>query len=229
MSMSSGGTLSRIVRELDEWGIGPLDDRRTELMRIFVREVVLWSGRIHLVGKRSIRKTISDLVVDSWLLHRFAAERGTLKSAAGDGGAGGASRVADVGSGAGFPGIVWKIAQPELDISLFERREKAVRFLERVVTLMKLDGFRVRGGEAQKAHAEERFDVVVSKAAGQFPLLAPVVTRLLHEGGAYVTVKGGGWEREEEAAGATRLKLAAHKRLVTGRGTMLLFVRDKDR
>ena len=98
--MSNGGTLSRILHELNECGIGPIGERRMELLKVFVREVVLWSGRMHLVGKRNIRKTISDLTVDSWLLHRFAVERGGLESTVSNDAGRGAAKIADIGSGA---------------------------------------------------------------------------------------------------------------------------------
>ena len=224
--MSGSGTLARIMNDLAASGIGPLDEARRELLGTFIREVALWSGRIHLVGKRHIRKTVSDLVVDSWILCRFAGERGILEPAGNRDVTHAPVRVADVGSGAGFPGIVWKIAAPELDIALFERREKTLRFLERVVTLMRVDGLHTEGSGADGADFSGRFDVVVSKAAGQLQLLAPLAARLLRAGGTYITMKGSGWKQETEEAGTAPLQLAIAEELPTGRGTMLSFVRE---
>jgi 16S rRNA (guanine(527)-N(7))-methyltransferase RsmG len=224
--MSGGGTYSRIVQDLAAWGIGPLDEAQRELLGVFVREVALWSGRIHLIGKSNIRKTMSNLVVDSWVLYQFALERGFLRSSEREGRLPGTVKIADVGAGAGFPGIIWKIAMPDLDVTLFERREKTLRFLERVVALMKTDGIRAVGGDAGRAGSEGRYDVVVSKAAGRLRLLAGVVTRLLREGGAYITVKGSGWESEIEHANSKKLQLSVAEELPAGRGTALAFVRE---
>ncbi len=224
--MSGGGTLSRIVHDLAALGIGPADESQRELLGMFVGEVALWSRRIHLIGKRNTRTTMSNLVVDSWILYRFALERGILRSKESGAGPPATVRVADVGAGAGFPGIIWKIAGPELDVTLFERRERTIRFLEHVVALMKTNGMRTVGGDAGRTASEDRYDVVVSKAAGRLQLLAGVVTKLLREGGAYITVKGSGWKREVEHAEATPLRLTIAEELPAGRGTALVFVRE---
>lgn len=224
--MSGNGALSRIVHDLAAWGIGPTDDAQREHLGVFVREVTLWSGRIHLVGKRNIRKNLSNLIIDSWILYRFSRERGILRSIECGENMPTAVKVADVGAGAGFPGIIWKIAGRELDVTLFERSEKTLRFLERVVALMKVDGIRAVGGEAGAAADAGRYDVVVSKAAGRLQLLASVAAGLLREGGAYITVKGGGWESEAEHADAAQLRLSIVEELPAGRGTALVFVRE---
>jgi 16S rRNA (guanine527-N7)-methyltransferase len=221
--MGDDGALSRIVRECAAHGVGPADEEQRELLGVFVREVTLWSGRIHLVGKKNIRRNISNLIVDSWILYRFARKRGVLRAADRGMKPPAAVRVADVGAGAGFPGVIWKIAGRELDVTLFERREKTLRFLERVVALMKVDGMSAVGGDAGAAAG--RYDVVVSKAAGRLRILAPVAAGLLREGGVYITVKGRGWEREAEHADAASLRISIAEELPAGRGTALVFIR----
>lgn len=226
--MSEENVISRIVHDLAACGVGSLNEAQRELLALFVEEIEIWNDRIHLVGKRNIRKTLSNLVVDSWLLHRFAHERGLLTPAehAEPPGEGSGVMVADIGAGAGFPGVVWKIAEPEIDVTLFERREKALLFLERVIAMLKADGIRAVGGDAGRIGGEGRYDVVISKAAGRVQRIEEAVTRLLRKDGVYITVKGSGWKAEAARTNRKKLRLAAAERLPRGRGTVLLFDRD---
>ncbi len=222
--MYDQNTLQGLINELAAVGIFPISGEQRETLGTFVREVVLWSGRIHLIGKSNIRSTIGSLVTDSWMLYRLAHESGVLQPAGIEGSCG-TVRVADIGSGAGFPGVVWKIADPGLDVTLFERREKPLRFLERTVILLGLQGMHVRDEDVGTAHASGRFDVVVSKAAGRLHDVAPIAASLLRGGGAYLTVKGRGWEGEIERMAEPLLRLTVSEELTGGRGAMLVFTR----
>ena len=97
-------------------------------------------------------------------------------------------RAADIGSGYGFPGIVWKIIRPDIDITLFERKEKAALLLERIIRNLDLSGIRVEG-EAKIGSEHEPFCLVVSKAAGRLSSMLPLAEELLTPSGSYVTIK----------------------------------------
>jgi 16S rRNA (guanine(527)-N(7))-methyltransferase RsmG len=226
--MDDRGVLQGIIDELAASGVGLISGGQRMMLGTFIREVTLWSGRIHLVGRSNISRTIGSLVVDSWMLYRLARDRGILRPAGGEGPCG-AVRVADIGSGAGFPGVVWKIADPGLDVALFERREKPLRFLERAVVLLGLEGIHVRDEDVGIEHESTLFDVVVSKAAGRLPDVAPIAALLLRRGGAYLTVKGRGWEGEISRIAGPVLRLTASEELPGGRGTMLAFIREESR
>ncbi len=226
--MDDHDALQGIIDELAASGVPPISSEQHETLGTFVREVMLWSGRLHLIGKSSIRRTIASLVADSWMLYRLAHERGVLRPA-GIEGSSGTVRVADIGSGAGFPGVVWKIANPALDVTLFERREKPLRFLERSVVLLGLEGLHVRDEDVGAGYASGKFDVAVSKAAGRLPDIAPIAASLLRGGGAYLTVKGGGWQGEVVRIDGPMLRLTASEELPGGRGAMLVFIREGSR
>jgi 16S rRNA (guanine527-N7)-methyltransferase len=215
--MVESGIYGRVRDQLAALGLEPGDDARSERLATFVREVALWSGRIHLVGKRQIRQTLIHLFVDSWLMYLFARETGILS--------GGGNRVADVGSGAGFPGVLWKIVDQRLDLTLFEKREKSLRFLDRTVSRLGLDGIRVVGGDAKESDERGTFDIVLSKAAGHLIELSPIVSRLLRSDGFYLTVKGSGWRNEIDESVERLLRIEASRELPEERGEIVLFTR----
>jgi len=206
----------------------------------FLDELDRWSTRIHLVGKRDRRQTVRAQVLDSLMMLRFAEKCdaiGTVRKRRGgmgeDSGAPPSAdtagldpapeHVADIGAGAGFPGIVWKIARPGIDLTLFERREKPSRFLERVITRLGLPDIRTSRSDASEYAGETPFDLVVSKAAGRLGSLLPLAEGLLQKGGAYITVKGEGWDREIDEAPPGNLYLHDKEDAAGDRGTMLLF------
>jgi len=220
-------------------GVSTISPEAPRILADFMSEVALWSERMHLVGKGRIRKSLKLLLFDSLLLLRTAEEAGLFGGSKadepetaedpGDSGRSGeaqhACHVADIGSGAGFPGIVWKIVRPDLDMTLFERKEKPRLFLERIVRRLSLEGVRV-AGEAAGEHGDAgAFRVVISKAAGGFALLLPLADALLAPGGAYVTIKGVAWRSELDGAPAGTLRLESAVDLSGERGTVLIFNR----
>lgn len=223
--MKDDSTIEKVIDRLENTVSGRL--LRDQRIRIgtFIGEVNLWSGRTHLVGKAKKWSNMEDLVRDSWALWNFAREKGVLTSLKGKKGKGRVVKVADIGAGAGFPGIVWKIADPLIDITLFERKERPAVFLERIISLLGIGGVRVVGGDARVRGKHGSFDVVVSKAAGKLPLLLPLAEMLLRKGGAYLTVKGKGWEEEADGARPGGLDLRDERRIEGGRGVMLFFMK----
>ena len=212
MNLSGPYIMKRMKAEGLEGALGPGD--AAALIERFAGEVALWGSRTHLVGRSKQEENILVSILDS--LHLLG-----LAEASGDRGPRRGRRVADIGSGAGFPGIVWAIARPDMEIALFERREKPRIFLERTAALL---GLRERvevHGEADGSGPEEGFDLVVSKAAGRLEVIVPIARRLLAEGGLYLTIKGEGWEEEKRDAEMGMMSLEAVEELPGGRGTML--------
>ena len=172
-----------VARSLAKAGFSDLAPAARQKLEGYAKEVSLWGERMHLVGRSRIGGNLELLILDSLLLLRAAPESARE-----------ARKTADIGSGAGFPGIVWKIVRPDLDITLFERRLKAGLFLERIVTLLGLEGIRVVAEDAAGWREAGVFDLVVSKAAGRFRDVLPMAERLLAPNGAYLTIKGLGWK-----------------------------------
>ncbi len=114
------------------------------------------------------------------------------------------SSVADVGSGAGLPGLVWAIARPDLEVTLIEPLLCRTVFLEEVVDELALESVKVLRSRAEDVH--ETFDVVTARAVAPLEKLGRWCLPLVRPGGVLLALKGR--TAEEEVAGA---RLALHK------------------
>ena len=110
--------------------------------------------------------------------------------------------VADVGSGAGLPGLVWAIARPDLDVTLIEPLLRRTTFLEEAVEALGLD--RVTVLRARAEEVRETFDVVTARAVAPLEKLATWCLPLVRPGGVLLALKG---MRAEEEAASSRVSL----------------------
>ena len=101
-----------------------------------------------------------------------------------------AGRMADLGSGAGYPGVPLAIATCR-QVTLVESVKKKARFLESVVERLELDA-EVKGERAESLAAQELcgFTVVTARAVSSLPSLVELAAPLLAEGGVLVAYKG---------------------------------------
>ncbi|WP_288832409.1 16S rRNA (guanine(527)-N(7))-methyltransferase RsmG [uncultured Corynebacterium sp.] len=114
-------------------------------------------------------------------------------------------RVADVGSGAGLPGIPLAIARPDLHVTLIEPLLKRSTYLAEVKEELGLDNVTVVRGRAEE-QKKSLFDVVTSRAVAPLGKLAGWSLPLVKVGGAMVAMKGAsvGEELERDRAAITR-------------------------
>lgn len=105
------------------------------------------------------------------------------------------SQVADVGTGAGFPGLVLKILRPDLSLTLIESVGKKTAFLSHVVETLKLERVQVVTARAEDVGQDlahrERYDYVVARAVAYLPTLAEYLLPLCKVGGRAIAMKGG--------------------------------------
>jgi 16S rRNA (guanine527-N7)-methyltransferase len=116
----------------------------------------------------------------------------------------GAGRAADVGSGAGFPGLPLKLTAPGLALDMFEASDKKVRFLRQMAAELGVEGvraFHLRAEEAgRQPEFRERYDWALSRAVASMPVLLEYCLPLLRIGGFMAAYKGPGGGAEGEAA-----------------------------
>ena len=114
------------------------------------------------------------------------------------------SSVADVGSGAGLPGVVIALARPDLKVTLIEPLQRRTTFLEEVVEVLGLPITVLRGkSEAIKGS----FDVVTARAVAPLTRLIPMTWHLVKPGGALLAIKGESAADEIIEAGKGKLHL----------------------
>lgn len=122
--------------------------------------------------------------------------------------------LADVGTGAGFPGIVAKLYRPQLALTLLEPTGKRVDFLRFVCTELGIEAefVKERAEEAARKRWREQFDTVTARAVAALPVLAEYCLPLVRVGGWFVAMKGGDAEAERDAARGAVEKLGGKYR-----------------
>lgn len=109
--------------------------------------------------------------------------------------------IIDIGTGAGFPGIVIAIVFPEVDVTLLESNNKKVRFLNAVVTALELKNVQVVCGRAEEQPTlRERFDYVIARAVKPLNILLELCIPFCKVGGCFIAMKSHGVEEEIVAA-----------------------------
>jgi len=121
-------------------------------------------------------------------------------------------KVIDIGTGAGFPGMVLKIAQENVDLVLVDSTRKKLRFLEEVAERLGLDCVKCIHARAeelirQKPDFKEGFDYVVSRAVARLPKLVEYCLPYVKPGGMFIAMKGRNYMEELEESRAIVKKL----------------------
>lgn len=117
------------------------------------------------------------------------------------------AKVADVGSGAGLPGLCLAIARPDLYLTLIEPLERRVIWLEEVVMDLGLPNVEIVRARAEAAIGKVECTVVTARAVSALNTLAPLTIPLLGGEGELLAIKGRSAEEEVAKAAKTLKKL----------------------
>ena len=112
-----------------------------------------------------------------------------------------ARRIADLGAGAGFPGLVLAVALPDASVDLIDSISRKTAFIARAAAeaaIPNATALTTRAEDLAKGAARESYDVVTARAVGRLSTLAELASPLLHEGGLLIAWKGRR-DAEEEA------------------------------
>lgn len=110
------------------------------------------------------------------------------------------ARVADIGSGAGLPGIVVALARPDVEVTLIESLLRRTTFQSEVVEALSLDRVSVVRGRAEELHGGPRYDVVTARAVAPLPRLVRWAMPLVAPTGCLLAMKGASAESEVDDA-----------------------------
>jgi 16S rRNA (guanine527-N7)-methyltransferase len=123
--------------------------------------------------------------------------------------------VADVGSGAGLPGLVWAIARPDLTVTLIEPLLRRTVFLDEVIEELGIKNVTVARARAEDI--DQRFDVVTARAVARLDRLGELCLPLVKPGGVLLAMKGQSadqevamWTEALRRAGATDIVVTAY-------------------
>lgn len=148
------------------------------------------------------------------------------------------SRVLDIGSGGGFPGIPLKVVRPDLHLTLVDASRKKVNFLKHVIRTMGLKDIEARHIRAEDLACnvktrDNAYDVVISKAVSKLDRLVNQAVPLLRPSGRIIAMKGVSVEDELSRARpriegeALRLEKKAYRLPLLGIERTLIVLRRK--
>ena len=128
-----------------------------------------------------------------------------------------AGRIGDIGSGAGFPGLVLAVALPDSRVDLIESVGRKCEFMRRAIEAAGIANATVvnaRSEEIASSEKRESYDAVTSRAVGRLSTLAELASPLLRENGVLVAWKGKRNPDEEQQLERAADQLAMHSERV---------------
>lgn len=114
-------------------------------------------------------------------------------------------KICDLGTGAGFPGLVLKIVFPNLSITLVDSLEKRIKFLDLVIKELELKNIKTVHSRIEEFKEIEAFDVVVSRDVAKINILLELGCKLPKVNGLFVFMKGNILEELKSAKNALKV------------------------
>lgn len=190
-------TIEELITKSAEAGI-ELNAEMQQKLETYTEKLVEWNSRMNLTAITDPLEIREKHYLDSLLPLRAVPEGST---------------VCDVGSGAGFPGMVWAIARSDLHIVLLEPTGKRCTFLNALIRELQISNAEVVNERAEEYVKEKRetFDVVTARAVASLSILSELCVPLVKCGGMFLAMKGSkGIEEDKEAQKALE-KLGCEK------------------
>jgi 16S rRNA (guanine527-N7)-methyltransferase len=128
-----------------------------------------------------------------------------------------APRIADIGSGAGFPGLVLAVALPDSQVDLIESVGRKCEFIQRAIDAAGIPNATVINARSEEVAASEKreaYDAVTARAVGRLSTLAELASPLLKENVVLVAWKGKRDPDEEQQLERAAEELAMHPELI---------------
>lgn len=159
-----------------------LSEVAIEGLLIYFAELKRWNKKINLIGPGSDKDIIESHFLDCLALINILPEGRT-------------TTLLDVGSGAGFPGLVLKICRPDLDVTLVEPRQKRVSFLKHICRLTKSSAVqvvcqRLNENDQKFLNTYGTFSLITCRALSRISSFLRMVQPLLAVDGRVVCMKG---------------------------------------
>lgn len=178
----------------------PLTDVQLDQLVTLVAELVEWNGRFNLTAIREpddiVRKHLLDsLSIQPWLRGR---------------------RIADIGTGPGFPGLPLAVINPGREFALVDSTGKKIRFVEHAIARLGLANATAVNARAEAWKPPRPFDTVVARALGKVRDFIRVAGHLAAPGGRLLAMKGRYPEVELEALPAGWRVVGVHRLAVPG-------------
>lgn len=193
-------------RELMDNGLRQLgievDEPAIERMAAYFQELKKWGRKINLISMGADdRQIIENHFLDSLTLLPLIEGPGV--------------HLLDIGTGAGFPGLVLKAASPEMEVTLVEPRLKRVSFLKHIIRTLELTGVAVlscRAEDEQQLPSNLGATHITSRAVTEISGFLQMTARFAQPGVQVICMKGPKWHEELERADTILEALSLHKK-----------------
>jgi 16S rRNA (guanine527-N7)-methyltransferase len=171
-----------LLRDAGSLGVTLTDADATRLIEL-IDELARWNELYNLTGITTQPQMITHHLLDSLAVNADLA----------------GERVADVGTGAGFPGLPLAVANPQRHFTLIDSTAKKLRFVAHAAKLLQLTNVSVLHARVEKMRPEAPFDTVVARAFAPLPRLLQTVAPLCGPRTHVLAMKGK-WPEAELAA-----------------------------
>lgn len=184
------------ARQID---IGEEQERK---LRRYYELLTEWNGRMNLTAITEYEEVVWKHFVDSASILSVSQMRENRERRI---------RVLDMGTGAGFPGMVLAILCPAWQFTLIDSLRKRIDFLREVKEQLQIENVKLFHGRAEDYGQDEKFrgqfDYVVSRAVAELSVLMEYCIPFVREGGFFVSYKGKRYREELEHAGGAFAQL----------------------
>ncbi len=157
-------------------GLPPLQKETVGKFMVYLRELKKWNRTHNLTAIDDDREIIIKHFLDSALYLKAIGGRGR--------------NIADIGSGAGFPGVVLKLLDPALSVSLVEPAWKKAVFLRHITRELGLEGIRVLETKIEDLPVAEPYDIALTRALFKVPDFIRKAGAIVKKGGFFIMSKG---------------------------------------
>jgi 16S rRNA (guanine527-N7)-methyltransferase len=166
-------TADQLKRGLIEIGLTLEGDVQQSLLD-YIALIEKWNRAYNLTAIREPEKMVSHHLLDSLAVapHLYA------------------KRLLDVGSGAGLPGIPLALARPKMHVTVLDSNHKKAAFLKQAVMELKLRNADVCNERVESWQAQNKFDVIISRAFSDMGEFVRITRHLLAPGGVFAAMKG---------------------------------------
>ena len=174
MSQPSETLLARIAQGAKELSI-VLSATQLQQLEAYVQLLIKWNKTYNLTAIRDPQQMVDLHILDSLAIHPHIQPE---------------ARLIDVGTGAGLPGIVLAIMNPEQAITLLDSNGKKTRFLVQAKAALTLNNLSIQNLRVEQYQPELGFDLVVSRAFASLADMTQWCQHLLNDTGAFIAMKG---------------------------------------
>ncbi len=168
-----------------------LSDRQLKLFEDYRTLIKEWNDRIDITAITEDKEIDEKHFIDSLLI--FRGLRIPLNA-----------KVADIGTGGGFPGIPMKIYDNSIQLTLIDSLNKRITFLDEVIKQLRLTNTQAIHARAEEIFKQEehrdQYDYAVSRAVANFPTLLEYCLPAVKVGGHFLAMKGPDSREEIESA-----------------------------